>query len=206
MIYYFYNETQYTITLNGRSMDEMITAQKIQGVSTGDRCIIKTALALSPKSWTKAVILEEAPFIKSFYEGQLKSLVEKGQVRVLTETEYKDECKKTKLESDTGILHQDTKISAVSVFRKAAEYNDELRKQEKFCSYADLFVDDCAIKEEPIETQTHKETKNEYSDRLDKIETTISELTGSLATLIEKFSQQATYKKKSKKTSKKKKI
>ena len=194
MIYYFYNNTNFVITLNGRSMDEMIVAQKVQGVSTGDRSIIGAALALSPKSWIKAVITDEKPLMKSLYEGQLRSLKEKGYVRVLTETEYRDECKRAKLESDTGILHQDTSVSSVGIYRKVAEHNETVQEQSSAFSFSGLMVDDLEepktttklIQEElqeeitPVQPQS---VPNQTDARISQIENALLELTKAVSAL-----------------------
>ena len=170
MFYYFYNNTEFVITLNGRSKDETIIAQSTESASTGDKSIIGVALVLVPKSWTKALITQEQPFVKSLYSGQLKSLKEKGYVRVLTEAEYRDECKKVKLESDTGILHQDTSISSVGIYRKAAEHNEKIRIEEPNFSFGGLLVED-----EDTEDYEEQEEQEEVKDdsRLVALENTV---------------------------------
>ena len=191
MIYYFYNNTNFVITLNGRSMDEMIVAQKVQGVSTGDRSIIGAALALSPKSWIKAIITDEKPLMKSLYEGQLRSLKEKGYVRVLTETEYRDECKRAKLESDTGILHQDTSVSSVGIYRKVAEHNETVQEQSSAFSFSGLMVDDLEepktttklIQEELQEEIPTQPVPNQTDARISQIENALLELTKAVSAL-----------------------
>lgn len=194
MIYYFYNNTNFVITLNGRSMDEMIVAQKSQGVSTGDKSIIGSALALSPKAWIKAVIVDEKPLMKSLYEGQLRNLKEKGYVKVLTETEYRDECKRAKLESDTGILHQDTTVSSVGIFRKVAEHNETVQEQSSAFSFSGLMVDDSEepktttqlIQEELQEESTPNQPQpvpNQTDARFSQIENALLELTKAVSVL-----------------------
>ena len=195
MFYYFYNNTEFVITLNGRSKDETIIAQSTESASTGDKSIIGVALALAPKSWTKALITQEQPFVKSLYSGQLKSLKEKGYVRVLTEAEYKDECKKVKLESDTGILHQDTSISSVGIYRKAAEHNEKIRTEDHNfkVSYSDLLVEDAEDYEEQEEVEEVKD-----NSRLVALENTVKELAGVVGALAKQL-QKPTKKRKSKK-------
>lgn len=197
MFYYFYNNTEFVITLNGRSKDETIIAQSTESASTGDKSIIGVALALAPKSWTKALITQEQPFVKSLYSGQLKSLKEKGYVRVLTESEYRDECKKVKLESDTGILHQDTSISSVGIYRKAAEHNEKIRTEDHNfkVSYSDLLVED-----EDAEDYEEQEEVEEVKDnsRLVALENTVKELAGVVGALAKQL-QKPTKKRKSKK-------
>jgi hypothetical protein len=205
-MYYFYNNTDFVITLNGRSMDEMVVAQKIQGISSGDKSIIGAALTLPPKSWIKALITEEKPFNKSLYQGQLCSLKEKGYVRVLTETEYRDECKKAKLESDMGILHQDTSVSSVGVFRKVAEHNQTIKEKETF-AFSDLMITDDTdnqverIEEQPAQQepldnitvstpeQTASNTQNENDARFTQIENTLLELTKAVSALSKGMKQ-----------------
>lgn len=195
MFYYFYNNTEFVITLNGRSKDETIIAQSTESASTGDKSIIGVALALAPKSWTKALITQEQPFVKSLYSGQLKSLKEKGYVRVLTESEYRDECKKVKLESDTGILHQDTSISSVGIYRKAAEHNEKIRTEDHNfkVSYSDLLVEDAEDYEEQEEVEEVKD-----NSRLVALENTVKELAGVVGALAKQL-QKPTKKRKSKK-------
>ena len=195
MFYYFYNNTEFVITLNGRSKDETIIAQSTESASTGDKSIIGVALALAPKSWTKALITQEQPFVKSLYSGQLKSLKDKGYVRVLTEAEYRDECKKAKLESDTGILHQDTSISSVGIYRKAAEHNEKIRSEEPNFSFGGLLVED-----EDTEDYEEQEEQEEVKDdsRLVALENTVKELAGVVGALAKQL-QKPTKKRKSKK-------
>lgn len=172
-------------------MDEMIVAQKVQGVSTGDRSIIGAALALSPKSWIKAIITDEKPLMKSLYEGQLRSLKEKGYVRVLTETEYRDECKRAKLESDTGILHQDTSVSSVGIYRKVAEHNETVQEQSSAFSFSGLMVDDLEepktttklIQEELQEEIPTQPVPNQTDARISQIENALLELTKAVSAL-----------------------
>ena len=192
MFYYFYNNTEFVITLNGRSKDETIIAQSTESASTGDKSIIGVALALAPKSWTKALITQEQPFVKSLYSGQLKSLKDKGYVRVLTEAEYRDECKKAKLESDTGILHQDTSISSVGIYRKAAEHNEKIRSEEPNFSFGGLLVED----EDPEDYEEQEEVKDD--SRLVALENTVKELAGVVGALAKQL-QKPTKKRKSKK-------
>lgn len=192
MFYYFYNNTEFVITLNGRSKDETIIAQSTESTSTGDKSIIGVALALAPKSWTKALITQEQPFVKSLYSGQLKSLKEKGYVRVLTEAEYRDECKKVKLESDTGILHQDTSISSVGIYRKAAEHNEKIRSEEPKFSFGGLLVED----EDTEDYEEQEEVKDD--SRLVALENTVKELAGVVGALAKQL-QKPTKKRKSKK-------
>lgn len=193
MFYYFYNNTEFVITLNGRSKDETIIAQSTESASTGDKSVIGVALALAPKSWTKALITQEQPFVKSLYSGQLKSLQDKGYVRVLTEVEYKDECKKAKLESDTGILHQDTSISSVGIYRKAAEHNEKIRTEEQKFSFGGLLVEDDNTDYEEQEVEEIKD-----NSRLDALENTVKELAGVVGALAKQL-QKPTKKRKSKK-------
>lgn len=195
MFYYFYNNTEFVITLNGRSKDETIIAQSTESASTGDKSIIGVALVLVPKSWTKALITQEQPFVKSLYSGQLKSLKEKGYVRVLTEAEYRDECKKVKLESDTGILHQDTSISSVGIYRKAAEHNEKIRIEEPNFSFGGLLVED-----EDTEDYEEQEEQEEVKDdsRLVALENTVKELAGVVGALAKQL-QKPTKKRKLKK-------
>lgn len=192
MFYYFYNNTEFVITLNGRSKDETIIAQSTESASTGDKSIIGVALALAPKSWTKALITQEQPFVKSLYSGQLKSLKDKGYVRVLTEAEYRDECKKAKLESDTGILHQDTSISSVGIYRKAAEHNEKIRSEEPNFSFGGLLVED----EDTEDYEEQEEVKDD--SRLVALENTVKELAGVVGALAKQL-QKPTKKRKSKK-------
>lgn len=193
MFYYFYNNTEFVITLNGRSKDETIIAQSTESASTGDKSVIGVALALAPKSWTKALITQEQPFVKSLYSGQLKSLQDKGYVRVLTEVEYKDECKKAKLESDTGILHQDTSISSVGIYRKAAEHNEKIKTEEQKFSFGGLLVEDDNTDYEEQEVGEIKD-----NSRLDALENTVKELAGVVGALAKQL-QKPTKKRKSKK-------
>lgn len=193
MFYYFYNNTEFVITLNGRSKDETIIAQSTESTSTGDKSVIGVALALAPKSWTKALITQEQPFVKSLYSGQLKSLQDKGYVRVLTEVEYKDECKKAKLESDTGILHQDTSISSVGIYRKAAEHNEKIKTEEQKFSFGGLLVEDDNTDYEEQEVEEIKD-----NSRLDALENTVKELAGVVGALAKQL-QKPTKKRKSKK-------
>jgi len=193
MFYYFYNNTEFVITLNGRSKDETIIAQSTESTSTGDKSVIGVALALAPKSWTKALITQEQPFVKSLYSGQLKSLQDKGYVRVLTEVEYKDECKKAKLESDTGILHQDTSISSVGIYRKAAEHNEKIKTEEHKFSFGGLLVEDDNTDYEEQEVEEIKD-----NSRLDALENTVKELAGVVGALAKQL-QKPTKKRKSKK-------
>ena len=150
------------------------------------------ALALAPKSWTKALITQEQPFVKSLYSGQLKSLKDKGYVRVLTEAEYRDECKKAKLESDTGILHQDTSISSVGIYRKAAEHNEKIRSEEPNFSFGGLLVED----EDTEDYEEQEEVKDD--SRLVALENTVKELAGVVGALAKQL-QKPTKKRKSKK-------
>lgn len=205
MIYYFYNNTNFVITLNGRSKDETVMAQTVEGSASGNQSIIGTALALSPKSWTKAIITEERPFTKSLYSGQLKSLIEKEYVRVLSEVEYRDECKKAQLESSTGILHQDTSVSSVGIYRKAAEHNEEINKQKKetFALSGLLIENDLDNYEEEQEKTTEKDVektteKKQDNSRLESLENTVKQLADIVGTLAQQIN-----KKPAKKTKKK---
>ena len=204
MIYYFYNNTNFVITLNGRSKDETVMAQTVEGSASGNQSIIGTALALSPKSWTKAIITEERPFTKSLYGGQLKSLIEKEYVRVLSEVEYRDECKKAQLESSTGILHQDTSVSSVGIYRKAAEHNEEINKQKKetFALSGLLVENDLDDYEEEQEKETEKSTEKEQDNsRLESLENTVKQLADIVGTLAQQINKKPA--KKAKKKSRK---
>lgn len=197
MIYYFYNNTNFVITLNGRSKDETVMAQTVEGSASGNQSIIGTALALSPKSWTKAIITEERPFTKSLYSGQLKSLIEKEYVRVLSEVEYRDECKKAQLESSTGILHQDTSVSSVGIYRKAAEHNEEINKQKKetFTLSGLLIENDLDDYEEEQEKTTEKTTeKKQDNSRLESLENTVKQLADIVGTLAQQINKKETKK------------
>lgn len=197
MIYYFYNNTNFVITLNGRSKDETVMAQTVEGSASGNQSIIGTALALSPKSWTKAIITEERPFTKSLYSGQLKSLIEKEYVRVLSEVEYRDECKKAQLESSTGILHQDTSVSSVGIYRKAAEHNEEINKQKKetFALSGLLIENDLDDYEEEQEKSTEKTMeKKQDNSRLESLENTVKQLADIVGTLAQQINKKETKK------------
>ena len=92
-------------------------------------------------------------------------------------------------------MHQDTSISSVGIYRKAAEHNEKIRSEEPNFSFGGLLVED-----EDTEDYEEQEEQEEVKDdsRLVALENTVKELAGVVGALAKQL-QKPTKKRKSKK-------